>query len=379
MKYPKIRLVHNRRCTATETRPAAIEVDIAFQRKQKRISTGVAVLVSQWDAVKWVVNHPDSVMLNQRIEAVRRPIYDYISMLMLKGEEFTFDGLTSTLAKKTYSESFVNFVKNRIEARTDIKEVTRRNHRRLNKALESFERIQSFDDLTPQKIRAFDDWLHEQKYTQTTVAAYHKFMKNYIHQAMAAEIISKDPYAGMRIDKGKYRQRKYLTEDELNRVRDFVTEDVSTMRARDLFLFQCFTGLAYADLAKFDFNNVIERDGKFVIRDVRQKSEEEYYIVLLTPALEILRKYDFKLPVISNQKYNAALKSVAAGAQIKFTVTTHVGRHTFATYCLNKGIKIETLASMMGHSNIKTTQIYARMVNKTVESAFDQLEKSIKK
>lgn len=379
MKYPKIRLVHNRRCTATETRPAAIEVDIAFQRKQKRISTGVAVLVSQWDAVKWVVNHPDSAMLNQRIEAVRRPIYDYISMLMLKGEEFTFDGLTSTLAKKTYSESFVNFVKNRIEARTDIKEVTRRNHRRLNKALESFERIQSFDDLTPQKIRAFDDWLHEQKYTQTTVAAYHKFMKNYIHEAMAAEIISKDPYAGMRIDKGKHKQRKYLTEEELNRVRDFETEDISTMRARDLFLFQCFTGLAYADLAKFDFNNVIERDGKFVIRDVRQKSEEEYYIVLLTPALEILRKYDFKLPVISNQKYNAALKSVAAGAQIKFNVTTHVGRHTFATYCLNKGIKIETLASMMGHSNIKTTQIYARMVNKTVESAFDQLEKSIKK
>lgn len=378
MKYPTIRVVHNRRRTATETKPAAIEIEVSYERKQKRISTGVSVLVSQWNPAKGVVNHPDSATLNLRIEAVRRPVSDYISMLMLKGEEFTFDGLASALAKKTYAESFVEFVRRRIEERTGIKEVTRRNHRRLNGALKAFGRIQSFDDLTPQKVRDFDSWLHEQHYTQTTIAVYHKFMKNYIHEAMAAEIISSDPYAGIRIDKGKHRQRKYLTEEELNRVRDFVTGDASTMRARDLFLFQCFTGLAYADLARFDFSNVKTRDGKYIIRDIRQKSEEEYYIVLLSPAVEILKRYDFKLPVISNQKYNSALKAVAAGSGIRFNITSHVGRHTFATYCLNKGVSIETLAAMMGHSNIKATQIYARMVNKTVESAFDDLENAVK-
>ncbi len=313
-----------------------------------------------------------------RIEAMRRPIADYISLLMVKGEEFTFEGLEAVLAKKKHSGSFLDFVKDRIESRTDIKEVTKKNHKRLQNVLEAFKQIQTFDDLTPQKIRLFDEWLHEQSYVQTTVAAYHKFMKNYIHEAMAAEAISSDPYAGIRIEKGKHKQRKYLTEEELDRIRAFETEDKSIMRARDLFLFQCFTGLAYADMAKFDFENATERDGKYIIRDTRQKSEEEYYLVILSPALEILKKYNFKLPIISNQKYNVALKAVAAGASIKFNVTSHVGRHTFATYCLNNGVRIETLAAMLGHSNIKTTQIYARMVNKTVESAFDGLESTLK-
>lgn len=378
MKYPNVKVVHNRRRTATETKTAAVEIELFSNRRQKRISTGVSILPGQWDAVKWVVNHPDSAMLNMRIEAIRRPIADHISMLMLKGEEFTFEGLEAALARKKHSGSFLNFVKDRIDSRSDIKEITKKNHRRLVNALEVFRQIQTFDDLTPHKIRAFDDWLHEQPYSQTTVAAYHKFMKNYIHEAMAQEIISSDPYAGIRIEKGKYKQRKYLTEEELSKIRMFETEDRSVMRARDLFLFQCFTGLAYADMAKFDFGNVVERDGKYIIRDVRQKSEEEYYLVILTPALDILRKYDFKLPIISNQKYNAALKAVAAGAGIRFNVTSHVGRHTFATYCLNKGIRIETLATMLGHSNIKTTQVYARMVNKTVESAFDGLEDALK-
>ena len=92
----------------------------------------------------------------------------------------------------------------------------------------------------------------------------------------------------------------------------------------------------------------------------------------------ILEKYGYELPKISNQKYNAALKAVAAGAGIKFSLTSHCGRHTFATYCLNHGVSIETLAPMMGHSDIKTTQIYARMVNKTIESAFEGLEESLK-
>lgn len=327
--------------------------------------------------MKGVIGHPDSVYLNMKIESTRKPIADYISKLMINGEDFSFEGLSGALAKKDYSESFIDYVKKTIESRTDIKEITRRSHRRLNNALAAFRKIQTFDDLTAKKIREFDAWLHTLGYTQSTVAVYHKFMKNYIHLAMAAEIITSDPYLGIRIDKGKPKQRKYLTEEELYRVRMFETMDPSTMRARDLFLFQCFTGLAYADMVRFDFSTVINRDGKYIVRDMRQKSEEEYYIVLLSPAVEILKKYDYKLPVISNQKYNAALKAVAAGAGIRFNVTSHCGRHTFATYCLNHDIPIETLAPMLGHTNIKTTQIYAKMINKKIESAFDSLEQTL--
>lgn len=378
MKYPTIRTLFDRKKKSCDTRKGIIEIEISFERKRKWISTGVSVLPSQWNAQSGVVRHPDSVALNMRIDAVRKPINDYISTLMIDQKPFTFDGLASVLVKAKNSGSFVEYVEKKIESRKDLKEITRRNHRRLNNALAAFRKIQAFDDLTTAKIREFDEWLHEQKYTQTTVAVYHKFMKNYIHLAMADELVAADPYAGIRIDKGKYKQRKYLTDEELDKLRKFSTADVPIMRARDLFLFQCFTGLAYVDLMKFDFTTAIQRNGKYVVRDIRQKSEEEYYIVLMAPAVEILEKYGYELPKISNQKYNVALKAVAAGAGIKFSLTSHCGRHTFATYCLNHGVSIETLAPMMGHSDIKTTQIYARMVNKTIESAFEGLEESLK-
>lgn len=377
MKYPKVRVLFDRKKQSCDTRQGRVEVEISHERKRKWISTGVAVLPRQWDSVKWVVRHPDSGELNMRIEAVRRPIADYISLLMVKGEEFSFERMEVDLARKKVSESFADFARERIESRTDIREITRRNHRRLLNALSGFGRIETFDDLTPQTIRDFDDWLHGQGYVQTTVATYHKFMKNYINDAIGRGLMTTNPYAGMRVDKGKYKQRKFLTEEELEAVRNLKMEEGPVTRARDLFLFQCFTGLAYADLAKFDFASVTERDGKYVVRDVRQKSEEEFYIVLMTPAVEILRRYGMKLPVISNQKYNATLKAVAAGAGLGRNLTSHMGRHTFATYCINHGVPIEVLATMLGHTNIKATQIYARMVNKTVESAFEELEKLI--
>lgn len=382
MKYPTLKLCYDRRGKAVSQKgsetPGAVEIEIYFERKRKWISTGVSVVPSQWNNKSgMVVGNPDCGSLNLRINAQVKPIREYINGLMARGEEFSFEDIERELSKQKLGVSFRDYVERKIESRSDIQGVTKRNHKRLLNALDGFKKIRTFDDLNPRKIREFDEWLHTQGYTQTTVACYHKFMKNYIHLAMADELIASDPYVGIRIERGKPKDRKYLTDSELEMVRGFHTLDPSTERARDMFMFQCFTGLAYADMAKFDFEKVEERNKKFVIRDARQKTGEDYYIVLLSPAMEILRKYDMKLPLISNQKYNSALKAVAAGAGLKRTLTSHMGRHTFATYCLNHGISLETLAPMMGHSSIKSTQIYAKMINKTVESAFDKLEEEL--
>lgn len=171
--------------------------------------------------------------------------------------------------------------------------------------------------------------------------------------------------------------RKYLTEQELSTIRQAKMGTSTLNKIRDLFVFQCFTGLAYADLAKFDFTGAVERNGKYIVHDVRQKSGENFYIVLLSPAVEILKKYNFKLPLISSQKYNTHLKIVATAAGVDKNLTSHMGRHTFAVYCLNHGVRIETLAKMMGHTDIKTTQLYAKIANSTVEAAFDSLENQL--
>ena len=141
-----------------------------------------------------------------------------------------------------------------------------------------------------------------------------------------------------------------------------------------MFLFQCYTGLAYSDMRKFDFRDVQQRGKRLVLHDVRKKTGEDFYIVLLPPAIEILNKYDFRLPLMSNEQYNMRLKLVAESAGIEKNLTSHMGRHTFATLSLNSGIKIEVLAQMMGHADIRTTQIYAKMINCTVEEAYSVLE-----
>ncbi len=223
-------------------------------------------------------------------------------------------------------------------------------------------------------ILLYDEWLRQRKdYTQSTIASYHKFLKIYVYEALGNDSIQSNPYESIKIDRGKSKIRKYLTEKELGKIESASLQTKSLERTRDLFLFQCYTGLAYADMAKFDFHDTVEKDGHFVLHDTRIKTGEDFYIILLPAALKILRKYDFQLPVISNQQYNMRLKIVADAAGIDKKLTSHMGRHTYASLCINSGVRIEVLAKMMGHTDIKTTQIYAGMVNTTVEAAYEKL------
>ena len=184
-------------------------------------------------------------------------------------------------------------------------ESTRKQHRTLLKSLEDFGRINYIDDLTKQNIILYDDFLHNQGISQPTVYNYHKRNKRYIHEAMKFELISDDPYNGLTFERGKFDKRKYLTEQELYKMETCEINSQPIDRVRDLFLFQCYTGFSYSDFAKFDFERDVEnRNGKYIIADRRKKTNEDYYIVLLSPAMKILKKYNFKLPVISNQQYN---------------------------------------------------------------------------
>lgn len=109
--------------------------------------------------------------------------------------------------------------------------------------------------------------------------------------------------------------------------------------------------------------------------DARVKTDENYFIVLLSPAMEILKKYNFVLPKITNQQYNLRLKIVADYAGLDRNLTVHMSRHTFATMCLNYGVKIENVSKMLGHTNVRTTQEYAKVLNTEVEKEFEMLER----
>lgn len=375
MKYPTLRFVFDRKKVATKTYKGLVQIEVLSERKRKWIGTNVKLYTDQWDDRKKVIRHEDSIRINSMLDAQMANINSFIAELIKKNIPFDFEKLDLFLEKQTKSNSFIDFIRYRIEERTDIEESTKKQHRTLVVSLESFGRINYMDDLTKQNIVLYDEWLHKQLISQPTIYNYHKRMKRYIHEAMKFELLDEDPYSGLTFERGKFGKRKYLTDSEMKKVETCKINSEPINRVRDLFLFQCYTGLAYADLSKFNFENDVEKRGKkYVIADRRKKTNEDYYIVLLTPAIKILKKYRYNLPVISNQKYNIMLKVLAQYAGIDKNITTHVARHTFAVFALNHGVSMEVVAKMLGHTNIKTTQIYAKVLNKEVEKGFDILE-----
>lgn len=379
MEYPTLRFVFDRKKVATKEKKGLVQIEVCSERKRKWIGTGVKVYADQWDDKRKVTARPDSLDLNMKLDLMMSNILGYVNSLIRRKVPFDFESLDVFLKNSSESDSFIDFIVRRTDERKDRAEGTIKHYRTLVKVLEDFGRINYFHDLTRSNITMFDDYLRSKGIKDTTVYGYHKNMKAYINEAIRFGIISENPYVGLKINRGKSDKRKYLTYEEMRRMERCRITDPSVNRVRDLFLFQCYTGLAYSDLYKFDFASDVERRGnKFIIADRRVKTNEDYFIVLLSPAMDILKKYDFDLPVISNQKYNDYLKVAASFAKIDKNLTTHCARHTFAVFALNNGVPMEVVSKMLGHTNIKTTQIYAKVLNTEVEKGFDVLERKMK-
>lgn len=379
MEYPTLRFVFDRKKVATKEKKGLVQIEVCSERKRKWIGTGVKVYADQWDDKRKVSARPDSLDLNMKLDLMMSNILEYVNSLIRRKVPFDFESLDVFLKNSSESDSFIDFIVRRTDERKDRAEGTIKHYRTLVKVLEDFGRINYFHDLTRSNITMFDDYLRSKGIKDTTVYGYHKNMKAYINEAIRFGIISENPYMGLKINRGKSDKRKYLTYEEMRRMERCRITDPSVNRVRDLFLFQCYTGLAYSDLYKFDFASDVERRGnKFIIADRRVKTNEDYFIVLLSPAMDILKKYDFDLPVISNQKYNDYLKVAASFAKIDKNLTTHCARHTFAVFALNNGVPMEVVSKMLGHTNIKTTQIYAKVLNTEVEKGFDVLERKMK-
>ena len=183
--------------------------------------------------------------------------------------------------------------------------------------------------------------------------------------------------------------RGFLTDEEIVCLanKDFAIPRLELVR--DLFIFSCSTGLAYIDVANLRREHLVMMDGKAWIMTRRQKTNIESNVLLLDIPKTIIAKYcdnpnypsrDGKLfPILSNQKMNAYLKEIADICGIKKNLTFHLARHTFATMSLSKGVPMESVSKMLGHTNIRTTQIYARITNKKIEHDMEELADKLDK
>jgi site-specific recombinase XerD len=226
-------------------------------------------------------------------------------------------------------------------------------------------------------IRAYKEYLiGEKDLGYNTTMKFLQFTKKITLRAIRAGWLKIDPFDGMKLTL-KETDRPYLTEEELERLQQRVFKIKRLDLVKDLFLFACYTGLAYSDVKKLHKAEIEKApNGMWWIRTRRQKTKERSQIPILAPAMSIIKKYtdlnklsaeDKILPVLSNQKLNSYLKEVADFVQIEKKLTFHVARHTFATtVTLSNGVPIETVSRMLGHTNLKTTQHYARIVDEKV-------------
>ena len=146
---------------------------------------------------------------------------------------------------------------------------------------------------------------------------------------------------------------------------------------RDLFVFQMFTGLAYSDAQAFDFSQYRLVNGRYVNTRERIKSGVPYVSSLLPPAVDVLKRYGWKVPKIDNADYNHILKAVGIMAGIHTKLHTHLARHTFATYMLRQGVKVENLQRMLGHKNIRQTMLYAKVLAQSVHDDYEMVARKM--
>lgn len=211
------------------------------------------------------------------------------------------------------------------------------------------------------------------KYQSTTTSGMMVKLKTVITYALDNNKLKINPFNGIKICK-KTKEVEYLTESEIKTVKEKRLVD-RVARVRDLFLFQCFTGLSYVDMANLSKSDFQTNElGQIYIKKQRAKTGITFTTVLFPEAAEIIKKYNYQLPVLSNQKYNSYLKELKDLCRINKQLHTHIGRHTFATMALNRGIPIEVVSKMLGHSNIKQTQHYGKLIDKTI---FEQVKERI--
>lgn len=373
-----IRAVFDRKKKSTPTKSAKVEIEISFSRTSRKwISTDISLYSNQWED-GFVVRHPQERKLNKQITDIIKKYQEIVRTLRAEGMEINTTTFTAALDIKRgkYGDTFIDFAYSIMERR-GLRPSTIKAHKHTLESLRAFGRIKYFDDLTAQNIALFDRWLREKDptLTQPSIYNYHKRIKPYINEAIKLGIIEESPYIRFHAEKGKHKPKEALNLEELTRIRELTLTDPGLLKARDLFVFCAYTGLSHADMCNFDFDrHAVIVNGHPYIDGERIKTGTRYYTPILPPAMEVLKKYNNQLPFLTQQAYNRLLKCIAALIGTRKNLSSHIARYTFATtVLLANEVPIESVSKMLGHTRIQITQLYAHILNSSIEKQAERL------
>lgn len=382
-------------------RPAPIEVRILHERKSYYISTGIKVLRHNFVGGA-IVNQSDSDELNRRLQLIYKKIQGEVNHCIEKQLPIYPKEIRRRIA--AYADDIhpeatpaLDWMESQIP-KLGLREGTMKHYTSLIKRLHEWNQLRRWQDVIAENICELDVWLHQRPayiskaelaagkpqplVSNSGVYNYHKCLKALLNRAVLFKKIEINPYNQLhgQFKRGERETVEYLTEEEMQRfVALQLPVGTSMDVAHDLFIFQMYTGLSYSDAQAFNVSDYREVDGRLVHTGQRIKTGVPYVSQLLEPAKNVVSKYGGEVPKMDNADYNRCLKVLGMAACIDKPLHSHMARHTFATFALRKGVKIENLSRMLGHTNITQTQRYAKVMAQSVHEDFDLLSAAIKK
>ena len=317
------------------------------------------------------------------LDGIRVRLNEIATSFLMEGQPLTADALkayfkTGGYVVYTIEDLFNDYM--HILSKRVGKDLTQKTFRKYEIARDKFYQIISPKEPVSAITKAviMDYQASMNRYLDyVTTNGYCQRVKTIVQFGIDNGKIKINPFSGIRLRRGE-KSVQFLSEEEVEKIRTTDFHNESLNRVRDLFVFQAASGLSYTDMAKLvptDFQ--VTEDGQYYIHDKRNKTGVFYTAVILEQGVEILKKYHFKLPIIGNHKLNVYLKAIRDLCGIDKPIFSHVARHTYATRCLNRGIRLEVVAKLLGHSTTRITQHYAKLLKDNIlNEVKDAFEKS---
>ena len=373
----RYRLVYNRQNTLNRQGTALVQVEAYLNQRKIYLKTNVYLKPECWSREgAQVINHPQSNELNTML-------YEYI--LYLQGIELGYwkRGIPATLSllkdavkkKSTVNVSFSTFAKSAID-NSDKKQSTKDNLHSTLAVLHDFRSGLDFKDLTYTFLRDFEQYLREKGNAVNTIAKHMRQLRTLVNEAINEGYILQEayPFRKFKIKREK-KEHNFLMPADLEKLERLKLPDRknNSRHILDAFLFCCYCGLRFSDFKQLTCKNLVTVDGKewLVLNSVKTgvKLNIPLYLLFNGKALGIMRKYDSieQLAALGcNSDTNRTLQKLGRMAHIGKKFTYHTSRHTCATLLVHQGVPITTVQKLLGHTSVKTTEIYSEVFDETI-------------
>lgn len=371
--------VYNRKNQLNKEGKAPIEICCYLNQKRRYISTGIFIAPNDWNDNKKIIrqNSDLSITQNKILDQQINQLENLELDCYQRGEPPTLAIVDRLKQQPTDKSDFLAFVSQQLADKKGVSFETIKAYRQLLKYLTDWKGRVSFADLTYSFVDSFSNHLLNKGLNQNSVNKHLRSLRAMINSAINNGLmdLNKYPFRNYRI-KHVAANRAHLTPEEIERIETLTIENPTLAAVRDMYLFSVYTGLRYSDIIRLTAENIVTTGNKTFLTLTMQKTALPLNIPLHAlfdgKPITLINKYltDRRatiFPPYTNGYINENLRQIAQLADIKKHITFHTARHTAATYLLNKGVNIVIVQKILGHTNVSTTEIYAKMLGATIE------------